>query len=75
MIGTFIETSASISVLAPILAPILAPLAVHFGIGQIDVGLNMAVKARPAALCPVGAGPPDGDQVHLLSLRDLVYSR
>ena len=48
LIGMFIETSASIIVLAPILAPV----AVHFGIDPIHFGLIMVVNLALGMITP-----------------------
>ena len=48
VIGMFIETSASIIVLAPILAPV----AVHFGIDPIHFGLIMVVNLALGMITP-----------------------
>ncbi len=48
VIGMFIETSASIIVLAPILAPV----AVHFGIDPIHFGLVMVVNLALGMITP-----------------------
>ena len=48
LIGMFIETSASIIVLAPILAPV----AVHFGIDPVHFGLIMVVNLALGMITP-----------------------
>jgi len=48
IIGMFVETSASILVLAPI----LAPLAVHFGIDPVHFGLIMVVNLALGMVTP-----------------------
>jgi C4-dicarboxylate transporter, DctM subunit len=48
LIGMFIETSASIIVLAPILAPV----AVHFGIDPVHFGLIMVVNLALGMVTP-----------------------
>jgi tripartite ATP-independent transporter DctM subunit len=48
IIGMFIETSASIIVLAPILAPV----AVHFGIDPVHFGLIMVVNLALGMITP-----------------------
>ena len=48
VIGMFIETSASIIVLAPILAPV----AVHFGIDPVHFGLVMVVNLALGMITP-----------------------
>lgn len=60
----FIETSASIIVLAPNLAPV----ALHFGIDPVHFGLVMVVNLALGMITPpVGVNPVT------LGLRDLVY--
>ena len=48
IIGMFIETSASIIVLAPILAPV----AVHFGIDPVHFGIIMVVNLALGMITP-----------------------
>ena len=48
IIGMFIETSASIIVLAPILAPV----AVHFGIDPVHFGIVMVVNLALGMITP-----------------------
>ena len=48
VIGMFIETSASIIVLAPILAPV----AVHFGIDPVHFGIIMVVNLALGMITP-----------------------
>ena len=48
VIGMFIETSASIIVLAPILAPV----ALHFGIDPVHFGLVMVVNLALGMITP-----------------------
>jgi TRAP-type C4-dicarboxylate transport system permease large subunit len=48
IIGMFIETSASII----ILAPILAPIAIHFGIDPVHFGMIMVVNLALGMITP-----------------------
>lgn len=69
VVGMFIETSASIIVLAPILAPV----AVHFGIDPVHFGLIMVVNLAMGMITPpFGVNLFAACQVAGLSLEQII---
>ena len=69
VVGMFIETSASIIVLAPILAPV----AIHFGIDPVHFGLIMVVNLALGMITPpFGVNLFAACQVAGLSLEQII---